>query len=51
MTSLLAISPALLALILAFTTRRVILSLLSAVFFGFLILNHYNPLNAAIARL
>ena len=49
MTSLLAISPALLALILAFTTRRVILSLLSAVFFGFLILNHYNPLNAAIA--
>ena len=49
MESLLAISPSLLALVMAFTTRRVILSLFSAVALGFFILNDYQPLSTSIA--
>ena len=49
MDSLLAIAPSALALLLAFTTRRVILSLLSAVVLGYAILNHYHPMNTAVA--
>ncbi len=49
MESLLAISPSLLALVMAFTTRRVILSLFSAVALGFLILNDYALLSTSIA--
>lgn len=49
MESLLAIAPSALALILAFTTRRVILSLISAVVLGYAILNSYHPLNTAVA--
>lgn len=49
MDSLLAIAPSLLALVLAFTTRRVILSLFSAVALGFFILNNFSPLAASIA--
>jgi Na+/H+ antiporter NhaC len=49
MESILAIAPSALALLLAFTTRRVILSLLSAVVLGYAILNHYHPMNTAVA--
>ena len=49
MDSLLAIAPSALALILAFTTRRVILSLLSAVVLGYAILMNYHPLDTAVA--
>ncbi len=49
MDSFLAIAPSVLALILAFTTRRVILSLFSAVTLGFFILNGYSPLATSIA--
>ncbi len=49
MDSFLAIAPSLLALVLAFTTRRVILSLFSAVALGFFILSDYRPLASAIA--
>jgi Na+/H+ antiporter NhaC len=49
MDSLLAIAPSLLALVMAFTTRRVILSLFSAVALGFFILNGYQPLATSIA--
>lgn len=49
MDSLLAIAPSLLALVMAFTTRRVILSLFSAVVLGFFILSGYRPLATSIA--
>jgi Na+/H+ antiporter NhaC len=49
MDSLLAIAPSAVALILAFTTRRVILSLLSAVVVGYAIVSHYHPLNTMVA--
>ena len=49
MDSLLAIAPSLLALVMAFTTRRVILSLFSAVTLGFFILSGYRPLATSIA--
>lgn len=49
MDPILAIAPSVLALVLAFTTRRVILSLLSAVVFGYAIINQYNPLDTAVA--
>ncbi len=49
MDSFLAIAPSAVALVLAFTTRRVILSLLSAVVVGFAIISHYHPLNTMIA--
>jgi Na+/H+ antiporter NhaC len=49
MDSLLAIAPSALALMLAFTTRRVILSLLSAVVLGYAIIMQYNPLVTAVA--
>lgn len=49
MDSLLAIAPSLLALVMAFTTRRVILSLFSAVTLGFFILSGYHPLATSIA--
>jgi Na+/H+ antiporter NhaC len=49
MDSLLAIAPSALALFLAFATRRVILSLLSAVVLGFAIIMQYHPLNTAVA--
>lgn len=49
MDSLLAIAPSAVALILAFTTRRVILSLLSAVVLGYAILMQYHPLDTAVA--
>ncbi len=49
MDSLLAIAPSALALTLAFTTRRVILSLLSAVVLGYAIIMQYHPLNTAVA--
>lgn len=49
MDSLLAITPSAIALILAFTTRRVILSLLSAVLVGFFIISNFNPLQTMIA--
>jgi Na+/H+ antiporter NhaC len=49
MSSFLAIAPSLLALILAFTTKRVILSLLSAVVLGYAILMQFQPLDTAVA--
>jgi Na+/H+ antiporter NhaC len=49
MSSFLAVAPSLLALILAFTTKRVILSLLSAVILGYAILMQYHPLDTAVA--
>jgi len=49
MDSLLAIAPSAVALSLAFATRRVILSLLSAVVVGYAIISHYQPLNTVIA--
>jgi len=49
MDSFLAIAPSAVALILAFTTRRVILSLLVAVLVGYAIISHYDPVNTAIA--
>ena len=48
MEPILAIAPSLLALVLAFTTRRVILSLLSAVVFGYAIINQYSPLDTEV---
>jgi Na+/H+ antiporter NhaC len=49
MDSLLAIAPSAVALILAFTTKRVILSLFCAVLAGYAIISHYHPLNTMIA--
>jgi Na+/H+ antiporter NhaC len=49
MDSFLSIAPSLLALILAFTTKRVIFSLFSAVTFGFFILNDYQLLATAVS--
>jgi len=49
MDSILAVAPSALALVLAFTTRRVILSLLSAVVLGYAIIMSYNPLDTAVA--
>jgi Na+/H+ antiporter NhaC len=49
MESILAVAPPALALFLAFTTRRVILSLLSAVVLGYAIANQYHPMNTAVA--
>ena len=49
MDSLLAIAPSAIALTLAFTTRRVILSLLSAVVLGYAIIMKFHPLDTAVA--
>ena len=49
MDSFLSIAPSLLALTLAFTTKRVIFSLFSAVTLGFFILNDYQVLTTAVS--
>lgn len=48
---LLSILPPLLAIALAIISRDVIISLLTGIFAGFLILNNFNPLDAVIALL
>lgn len=49
MDYILPLAPSLLALILAFTTRRVILSLFCSVLLGSFILHDYNPIQSIIA--
>lgn len=49
MDAFLAITPSAVALVLAFTTRRVIFSLLSAVLVGFFIVSRYDPLQTMLA--
>nr|MDT0251851.1 Na+/H+ antiporter NhaC family protein [Endozoicomonas sp.] len=49
MDYILPLLPSLVALILAFTTRRVILSLFTAILLGSFIANDFNPLQAVIA--
>lgn len=48
---LLSVLPPLLAIALAIVSRDVVISLLTGIFAGFLILNNFNPLDAVIALL